>query len=98
MSDRKALRPDGFTTNFFHYFWDLIKDEFWKIVEESIKDKGFLRAFNSTFITPIRKEEGADSPVKFRPISLCNVIYKIITKVVANRLNPILPDLVSNKQ
>ena len=98
MSDGKALGPYGFKTNFFHYFWDLIKEEVWKIVEESRKNKGVLRAFNSTFLTLIPKEDGDDSPVKFIPIALCNVIYKIITKVVANRLNPILSDLIANEQ
>jgi mannosylglycoprotein endo-beta-mannosidase len=51
-----------------------------------------------TFITLIQKEERATNPKQFRPISLCNVIYKIITKVIANRLKPILPTIISKEK
>ena len=74
----KAPGPDGFTSNFFHYFWDMVKEEVVEIVEESRNKKGVLRAFNATFLSLIPKETGADRPNKFRPIALCNVIYKII--------------------
>ena len=86
---------DGFTTNFFHFFWDMIKEEVWAIVEESSCKRGVLKPFNVTFLALIAKGEGADSPDKFRLIALCNVIYKIITKVIANRLKPLLPGLIS---
>ena len=76
----------------------MIKDKVWKIVEDSKKDKGVLKAFNAKFLTLIPREDGADSPGKFRPIALCNAIYKIITKVVANKLKPILLDLLTNEQ
>ena len=94
----KALGPDGFTSNFFHYFWDMIKEEVVGIVEESRNKKGVLRAFNATFLSLIPKESGADRPDKFRPIALCNVIYKIILKVIANRLKPLLPSLIYPEQ
>ena len=83
MAEGKYPGPDGFTSNFFHYFWDLIKEEVFEITAESRDKKGVLKYFNATFLTLIPKEAGADSPNKFRPISLCNVIYKIITKVTS---------------
>ena len=67
----------------------------WQIVEKSRISSRILPAMNATFHTLIPKCEGADSPEKFRPISLCNVIYKIITKVISNQLKPILPSLIS---
>jgi len=94
----KAPGPDGFTSNFFHHFWELIKEEVWAAVEESRRKGGILKAFNATFLTLIPKEEGADTSDKFRPIALCNVIYKIISKVIANRLKPLLPFLISPEQ
>jgi hypothetical protein len=80
----KAPSPDGFTADFFHYCWHLIKADVWKIVEESRKTLGILPAFNSTFLTLIPKEAKATTTQAFRPIALCNVIYKLITKVIAN--------------
>ena len=94
----KAPGPDGFTSNFFHYFWDLIKEEVFDIIEESRDKKGVLKAFNATFLALIPKEVGADSPDKFRAISLCNVIYKIISKVIANWIKPFLPNLICSEQ
>ena len=49
----KAPGPDGFTSNFFHYFWDMVKEEVVEIVEESRKKKGVLRAFKATFLALI---------------------------------------------
>ena len=74
----KAPGPDDFTSNFSHFFWDLIKEYVFEIIAESRDKKGVLKAFNATFLALIPKEVGADSPDKFRAISLCNVIYKII--------------------
>ena len=93
----KAPGPDGFTTNFFHHFWNLVKEDMLAIVEESRTKRGVLKAFNDTFLTLIPKEAGADTPDKFRQIVLCNAIYKIISKVIANRLKPLPPMLISPK-
>ena len=93
----KSLGPNGFTMNLFHHFWALIKLEVWNIVEYSRVSTRILLAFNATFLTLIPKCEGVDSLNKFKPISLCNVIYKIITKAIANRLKPLLPSLISPK-
>ena len=94
----KAPGPDGFTSNFFHYFWDMVKDEVVEIVEESRLKKGVLKFFNVTFLSLIPKETSADRPDKFRPIALCNVVYKIISKVIANCLKTLLPSLICPQQ
>ena len=67
-------------------------------MEDSMTKKWVLKAFNATFLTLIPKEEGEDTPDKFRPIALCNIIYKIISKVIANKLKPLLPVLISPEQ
>ena len=94
----KALGPDGFTSNFFHHFWEMVKEEVLEIVQESISKRGVQKSFNATFLTLIPKEVGADNLEKFIPIVLCNVIYKIISKVITNRLKPLLPNLISPEQ
>eukprot|EP00253_Pinus_taeda_P026486 PITA_26486 len=75
-----------------------LKDEVWELVEESRSMHWLLPSLNSTFISLVPKREEANMPDKFRPISLCNVIYKLISKVVANRLKSRLSLLVLPEQ
>jgi hypothetical protein len=67
------------------------------VVEESLSSKGILQAFNTTFLTQIPKIKGEIFEDKYRSISLCNVIYKIISKLVATRLKPILLLIISQE-
>jgi exonuclease III len=94
----KAPGPDGFTSDFFHYCWQMIRTEVWEILEDSRLNGEVLRAFNATFLALIPKEGQANRPKQFRPIALCNVIYKLLTKVIASRLKPILPTIISPEQ
>lgn len=98
MPNDKAPGPDGFTINFFKACWHFIKQEVWEVVEDSRQSKTILKSLNSTFIALIPKVEEANTPEKFRPIALCNVLYKIISKVIANRLKTILPGIISQEQ
>lgn len=98
LKDRKAPGPDGFTSNFFHEFWELIKAEVWELVEESRIMHWILPALNTTFIALVPKSKEASKPENYRPIALCNVIYNIITKVIENMLKPLLPLLISPEQ
>ena len=53
---------------------------------------------NSSFLALIPKEKGASSFARFRPISLCNTGYKLVTKIIANRLKKILPRIIPENQ
>ena len=86
MKKGKAPGPDGFPIEFFQEFWDIIKLDLLTVVQESQKNKKMLRALNSTFLALIPKGDGADRLSQFCPISLCNVTYKIISKLIAERL------------
>lgn len=98
MPNDKAPGPDGFTINFYKACWHIVKQDIWEIVEDSRRSKTILKSLNSTFIALIPKVEEANKPEKFRPIALCNVIYKIISKVIANRLKSVLPGIISQEQ
>jgi hypothetical protein len=65
MPQGKSLGPEGFTTNFFHYCWSLIREEVWHVVEESRALGKVLLAFNATFLPLIPKEEMVMHPKKF---------------------------------
>lgn len=98
MPNDKAPGPDGFTINFYKACWEIVKTEVWEVVEDSLCSASILKSLNSTFLALIPKEEEANTPTKFRPIFLCNVIYKIISKVIAKRLKPILQGLISEEK
>eukprot|EP00253_Pinus_taeda_P014111 PITA_14111 len=94
----KAPGPDGFTSDFFHHFWDLIQIEVWQLVEEYRALRWMYPGLNATFLALIPKSAEANKPEKYRPIAFCNITYKIVSKVIANRLKPLLPLLISPEQ
>ena len=98
METNKAPSPDGFTVDLYHHCWPFLKDEAWWIMNNSQKTIGVLSAFISTFLTLVPKANNVADPKDFHPISLCNVIYKIITKFTASHLKPLIPMLVSIEQ
>jgi len=95
MATNKAPRPDGFTIEFFKVCWPIIKAHLLIPVRNFHKTKKVLPAINATFLTLIPKSNQADSPDKFCPITLCNVLYKILSKLMDNRLKSILPSIIS---
>ena len=98
IKEDKALGLDGFTVNFFHFYWDLLKHEIWKMVEESQRNQNIFLELNSTFLTLIPNEDKDVTLGKYRPIALCNVLYKIITKFIDNHVKSVLPHLISSKK
>jgi hypothetical protein len=90
MSQGKAPRARWLHLDFFQACWSIIGKDLWEAVEEARTSQSVLRAFNATFLALIPKEKEANTTDKYRPISLCNVVYKIISKIIAKRLKPIL--------
>lgn len=91
----KAQGPDRFPTLFYQKCWILLAKYIWEVVEESRRAKFVLKYFNNTFIALILKKEDTKNFNDFCPISLCNTIYKVISKVMANRLKEVLDFFLS---
>ena len=68
-----------------------------RVVLSCLNSRSILRSINHTFITLIPKVQNLERVSDFRPISLCNVIYKIISKAIANRLKPLINSIISNE-
>jgi exonuclease III len=94
MHPDKAPGPDGFTARFFQHCWEIIKSDLTKMIRKSQASSKLGGSTNSAFLTLIPKEKGALSFSRFRLISLYNTSYKILTKVIVNRLKNVLPLLV----
>jgi hypothetical protein len=94
----KSPGPDGFDVCFYQKHWDTEGVEVRKSVLDFLNFDVFYPGINMTYITLIPKLTPAFSVSEFRLISLCNVIYKLIAKVLANRLKRVLPVLISPSQ
>lgn len=98
MDPDKAPRPDGFSARFLQICWSIVENDLYKMVLKSQVWQKIGGSTNSSFLALIPKEKGANSFNKFHPISLCNIGYKLITKVIANRLKLILPKIIPESQ
>jgi hypothetical protein len=98
MYPTKAPRSDGFPAYFFQKHWDLCGEEVIKAVIRVLAGEESPDVVNKAFIVMIPKITSPKELGQFRPISLCNVIYKIASKVAANRLKKILPEIISEEQ
>lgn len=76
----KAPGPNGITTLFYHKYWNSIGPQVIKMVQEFFNSDSFDPQLNETNICLIQKSERPRDMTNFRPISLCNVCYKIISK------------------
>lgn len=98
MKKNKSLGPDGFNVNFFLHCWDTLSIDFSKAVHSFFITRNLPSGVNSTTIAFIPKIENPSCMSDFRPISCYNIIYKCITKILANRLKCVLPSLIDHAQ
>ena len=98
MKSISAPGPDGMPPIFFKHYWNTVGHDV-LLATLSILNSGTIPPnINHTFISLIPKTKSPETAKDFQPISLCNVIYKLISKTIANRLKKCLPKLVSESQ
>ncbi|RVX20087.1 Transposon TX1 uncharacterized 149 kDa protein [Vitis vinifera] len=94
----KAPGPDGFTMAFWLFSWELVKVEIMGFFKEFHERGRFVKSLNATFLVIVPKRGGAEDLKDFRPISLVGSLYKLLAKVLANRIKKVLGKVISESQ
>nr|GEW74494.1 RNA-directed DNA polymerase, eukaryota [Tanacetum cinerariifolium] len=94
----KSPGPDGFTFGFFRHFWSTIEADVFEAVKYFFTNGDIPKGCNSSFIALIPKILDANMVKVFRPISLIRSVYKLIAKILSNRLVGVLGDIVNEVQ
>ncbi|GKV09632.1 hypothetical protein SLEP1_g21103 [Rubroshorea leprosula] len=94
----KSSGPDGFNFRFIKEMWEDIKKEVVAFIQEFHKHGRIVRGANASFLVLIPKTENPQRIEEYRPISLIGVMYKILAKLLANRLRKVLPKVIGEQQ
>ncbi|XP_057809148.1 uncharacterized protein LOC131023623 [Salvia miltiorrhiza] len=98
MHPDKSPGPDGLNPKFFQSSWKVLGEDVFESCSSWLRDGSFPAGLNHTSIALIPKIDTPASMKDLRPIALCNVLYKIISKVLCNRLKGVLPTLIDRAQ
>lgn len=94
----KSPGPDGFPARFYQRNWGTLKTYIVRAVRDFFQSGIMPEGVNNTAIVLIPKIEQPLELKDYRPISLCNVVYKVVSKCLVNRLRPVLDEVVSEEQ
>ncbi|KAB2621906.1 hypothetical protein D8674_024088 [Pyrus ussuriensis x Pyrus communis] len=98
MKPSTSPKPNGMPPIFFQRFWHIVGNDVTAAVFSFLETGRILQKINFTHITLIPKQSTPTEMSQLRPISLCNVIYKIASKVLVNRLKNVMPQIISPNQ
>uniref|UniRef100_A0A803PI32 Reverse transcriptase domain-containing protein n=1 Tax=Cannabis sativa TaxID=3483 RepID=A0A803PI32_CANSA len=98
MHPDKSPGPDGMTPGFYQKCWNTVGNDIITLVQNFFVVGSFPRELNYTNIVLTPKKKHPEFMTDLRPISLCNVLYKIISKVLANRFKDVLPNVIYDNQ
>ncbi len=98
MHPLKASSPDGLPGLFFKHYWEIVGSQVICTIQSFFCSGWLLQKLNQTLITLIPKRVGVCNFNQFRPISLCNFCYKIISTILVNRLRPLLARIIDPAQ
>lgn len=98
MPSNKSPGPDGYTSEFFNAVLGTMGNNFVVAVQSFFIKEILPKGLNATILALIAKKEAARVMKDYRPISCCNIFYKVISKIITNRFNSILPQFINLNQ
>ncbi|XP_024630529.1 uncharacterized protein [Medicago truncatula] len=98
LNKESAPRPDGFRAFFFQTYWDIVQREVIDAVLQFFTSGWLLPNYNANILILIPKSNNADTIEQFRPIAMAKFKFKVISKIIADRLAQILPTIISKNQ
>ncbi|GLT33525.1 hypothetical protein SLA2020_081070 [Shorea laevis] len=94
----KAPGPNKYNFNLFKFMWNSVKEDFVDFFREFHQNSKLVRGLNSSFLALIPKKLSPKELTDFRPISLLRCVYKLLAKVLANRLKMVMSAIISETQ
>ena len=98
LNDNKAPGPDGFPLAFWSFSWDFVKEEVIGFFREFFQHDQFVKSLNATFLVLVHKGSTVKDLKDLRPISLVGNLYKILAKVLVNRIKRVMRLIISQSQ
>ena len=98
LPNNKSPSLDGFNNEFIKGCWPLIAPDYYSLFETLYEEEICLRSINSSHIALVPRKDGSTVATDYRPISLFNTSLKLITKVLANRLQKLIKKIINQNQ
>ncbi|XP_026410038.1 uncharacterized protein LOC113305157 [Papaver somniferum] len=95
MENWSAPGPEGFQASFYKSQWNIVGEDVCLLVKRFFGTKHVLKQINKTYISLIPKKKKCVGAAEYRPIGLCNTSYKVISKVIVNRMKPLREKIIS---
>ncbi|MDV3165581.1 MAG: hypothetical protein Q8808_02605 [Candidatus Phytoplasma australasiaticum] len=94
MGSFKSPGPDGMTFTFYKKYWNIVGPKVMEVIQDIFRTRKLPSSFNNPFIALIPKANHASKVDQFRPILLCNVVFKVVTKIMDGRIQGLLEGII----
>lgn len=98
MHHDKSPGPDGMSPGFYQRYWSIVDTDVTKMVQNFFDTGTFDQHVTDTNIVLVPKKQSPKTMANLRPIFLCNMVYKVASKVIANRLKEVIGLVISENQ